>query len=319
MRDGILLELTGVKTFFKVRKGLLKAVNGVNLELRAGETLGLVGESGCGKSTLGKTIVRHYRPQEGQISYRGRDIWCFSRAERKNFARKVQMIFQDPYASLDPLMVVHESVSEGLGIHGLYSRRERHARAVSLLEMVGLTEEHSNRFPHEFSGGQRQRIGIARALALEPEIIVCDEPISALDVSIQAQIVNLLKSLQDRLGIAYLFITHDMAMVRQISNRVAVMYLGCIVETAPADALFTRCRHPYTEALISAIPIADPEIEETRRRIILPGDATSPVGLGDECCFNRRCPIAIERCRHERPILTEVGPGHAVACHLRNY
>ncbi len=312
-----LLELSDVRTYFRVKRGLLKAVNGVDLVLRAGETLGLVGESGCGKSTLGKTIVRHYKPQGGKVLFRGRDVWGYGRRERRAYARKVQMIFQDPYASLDPLMVIHECVCEGLSIHGLCGKRERYARALELLEMVGLSREHANRFPHEFSGGQRQRIGIARALALEPELLVCDEPISALDVSIQAQIVNLLMKLRDRLGMAYLFITHDLSMVRQISDRIAVMYLGSLVETAPADLLYARHRHPYTEALMSAIPIADPDIEEKRERILLPGDVASPVGLGEECGFCRRCALATDRCRHEKPRLVEIEPEHFVACHMR--
>lgn len=315
MADEILLELKNVKTFFKVKQGLLKAVNGVDMTIRRGETVGLVGESGCGKSTLGKTIMHLYKPQSGQVLYRGRDIWSYSKTERKAYAKKVQMIFQDPYASLDPLMVVHDCVAEGLNIQKMYSRKERYDRAIELLNMVGLNKEHANRFPHEFSGGQRQRIGIARALAMEPEVIVCDEPISALDVSIQAQIVNLLKKLQSEMGMAYLFITHDLSMVRQISDRIAVMYLGSIVELAPSDMLYEQHRHPYTEALLSAIPIADPDIEKERQRILLSGDVPSPVGIGEECSFCKRCPYATEQCRCEKPQLKEVEPGHFVACH----
>ncbi|MDR1062205.1 MAG: ABC transporter ATP-binding protein [Clostridiales bacterium] len=310
-----LLELKGVKTFFRVGRGLLKAVNGVDMAIRQGETVGLVGESGCGKSTLGRTIMRLHRPESGQVLFKGRDVWSYGRPERKQYAKEVQMIFQDPSASLDPLMVIHDCVSEGLRIHGARSKSERYERAVELLGTVGLSKEHANRFPHEFSGGQRQRVGIARALALRPELIVCDEPISALDVSIQAQIVNLLKKLQVEMGLAYLFITHDLSMVRQIADRIAVMYLGSIMEMAPSGRLYARHRHPYTEALLSAIPIADPDVEAKRRRILLAGDVASPVGLGSECGFRKRCPRATELCGRERPALAEVEPGHFVACH----
>lgn len=315
MADEMLLELQDVKTYFQVKQGTLKAVNGVSLTISRGETLGLVGESGCGKSTLGKTIMHLYRPNDGKVLFKGRDIWTYSKPERKKYAKSVQMIFQDPYASLDPLMVIHDCVSEGLNFQGNYSRKERYDRAVELLNMVGLNKEHANRFPHEFSGGQRQRIGIARALALQPELVVCDEPISALDVSIQAQIVNLLKKLQADMGMAYLFITHDLSMVRQISDRIAVMYLGSIVEIASSDDLYRRHRHPYTDALLSAIPIADPDVEAQRGRILLPGDVASPIGLGDECCFCKRCPYATEICFNQMPELLEIEPEHFAACH----
>jgi len=315
MNDQPLLELQGVKTFFRIKKDILKAVNGIDLVIHRGETLGLVGESGCGKSTLGKTILHLYKPAEGKVLYKGRDIWTYSKTERKLYARQVQMIFQDPYASLDPLMVVHECVAEGLNIHGIYTPKERYEKAIELLEQVGLNKEHANRFPHEFSGGQRQRIGIARALALEPELIVCDEPISALDVSIQAQIVNLLRDLQEKKGLAYLFITHDLSMVRQISDRIAVMYLGSLVELAHSDNLYEHHRHPYTKALLSAIPIADPDVEAKRQRILLSGDVSSPIGIDQMCSFCKRCHYATDLCFHEKPLLREVAEDHFVACH----
>jgi oligopeptide transport system ATP-binding protein len=317
MADAPLLRLTNVSKHFQIKgAGVLKAVNNVSLDIARGETLGLVGESGCGKTTLGRTIVKLYKNDGGQIEYQGRDIWSMNRRENMAYRKMVQMIFQDPYASLDPLNVVSQSVAEGPDIHGLYRGKKRRDRVLELLNMVGLNREHANRFPHEFSGGQRQRIGIARALAVEPELIVCDEPISALDVSIQAQIVNLLMRLQKEMGLSYLFITHDLSMVRQISDRIAVMYLGSIVEIAPARALYESHRHPYTKALLSAIPIPDPDVEEKRQRIILPGDVPSPINLGPGCSFKDRCPIACDRCRAEAPALREIAPGHSVACHL---
>lgn len=312
-----ILELKNVKTWFKVEAGMLKAVNGVDLTIHRGETLGLVGESGCGKSTLGRTIMRLYKPNEGQVIYKGKDIWTYKKAEVKNFRKEVQMIFQDPYASLDPLNVVHDTVEEGMVIHKMYpDKTEREARILELLNMVGLNKEHAYRFPHEFSGGQRQRVGIARALSVEPELIVCDEPISALDVSIQAQVVNLLKELQKKLGMAYLFITHDLSMVKYISDRIAVMYLGEIVELTDSQELFDHTLHPYTQALMSAIPIADPDVEQKRERILLSGDVPSPVNLSGGCSFCKRCSRASEKCRKEHPVLREVRPGHMVACHF---
>lgn len=287
-----ILELKNVKTTFKVPKGILKAVNGVDLTIYKGETVGLVGESGCGKSTLGKTIMRLYRPDEGQVMFEGQDIWRYNKKEKKEYTKNVQMIFQDPYACLDPLSVVSDIVAEGMKIHKMYKGPELEERVLELLKMVGLNKDHANRFPHEFSGGQRQRIGIARALSLEPKLIVCDEPISALDVSIQAQVVNLLKRLQQQMGLSYLFITHDLSMVRQISNR-----------------------HPYTKALLSAIPIADPTIERERKRILLQGDVPSPVNLPQGCNFCNRCPYATQLCKERKPQLREIEPGHFTACH----
>lgn len=310
-----ILELKDVKTYFRVPGGVLKAVNGVNLTIYKGETVGLVGESGCGKSTLGKTIMRLYRPDEGQVLFEGRDIWSYRKKETKEYRKNVQMIFQDPYACLDPLSVVSDIVAEGMKIHKMYSGKELEDRVLELLQMVGLNRDHASRFPHEFSGGQRQRIGIARALSLEPRLIVCDEPISALDVSIQAQVVNLLKRLQKEMGLSYLFVTHDLSMVRQISNRIAVMYLGSLVEIADSEDIYINSCHPYTKALLSAIPIADPAVERERRRILLQGDVPSPVNLPEGCNFCNRCPYASEECRTRKPGLRELEPGHLVACH----
>lgn len=315
MENEALLELKGVKTWFRAEKGILKAVNGIDLVIRRGETVGLVGESGCGKSTLGKTIMRLYKPDEGQICFEGRDIWSYNRKEKKQYTRKVQMIFQDPYACLDPLCVVSDIVGEGISIHKLYEGKAKEERIGELLHMVGLSKDHASRFPHEFSGGQRQRIGIARALSMEPQLIVCDEPISALDVSIQAQVVNLLKRLQAELGLSYLFITHDLSMVRQISDRIAVMYLGSLVEIAQSEDIYEKNFHPYTKALLSAIPIADPAVERTRKRILISGDVPSPVNMPEGCNFCVRCPYADGRCRSEKPGLVEMDAGHFVACH----
>lgn len=311
-----LLELKNVKTFFKVKGGMLKAVNGVDLTIHEGETVGLVGESGCGKSTLGKTIMRLYKPQEGQVLFDGQDIWQYKRRDVFNYTRQVQMIFQDPYASLDPLSVIGDSAAEGMDIHHMFTdRKQRESEILRLLNQVGLNESHVDRYPHEFSGGQRQRVGIARALAMNPRLIVCDEPISALDVSIQAQVVNLLKKLQRERGMAYLFITHDLSMVRQISDRIAVMYLGNIVEIANSEDIYLHNRHPYTRALLSAIPIADPTVEKQRKRMVLGGDVPSPVNLPKGCSFASRCPYATEACRQSAPALRPMEDGHLVACH----
>lgn len=317
MREDALLQVNNLHKHFNIpNAGVLKAVNGIDLTIYRGETVGLVGESGCGKTTLGRTIVKLYQPTSGSIEYCGHNIGSYKHRENLTYHKNVQMIFQDPYASLDPLKVINQTVGEGLKIHSLHRGSGRYDRVVELLEMVGLSREHTNRFPHEFSGGQRQRIGIARALAVEPELIVCDEPISALDVSIQAQIVNLLMQLQKDMGLSYLFITHDLSMVKQISNRIAVMYLGSIVELAPAATLYENHKHPYTTALLSAIPIPDPDVEAKRRRILLTGDVPSPINLGNGCAFRSRCNCANERCEQECPQMKEVAPGHFVACHM---
>ncbi|OAT81802.1 ABC transporter ATP-binding protein [Desulfotomaculum copahuensis] len=314
--DDVILELADLKKYFYLGGGqVLKAVDGVSLKLYRGETLGLVGETGCGKSTLGRTALRLYHPTGGRVLFDGIDIHHCSRTENRALFRRMQMIFQDPYASLNPRMTVGEIVGEALDIHGLARGQARRARIEQLLVMAGLNPEHAGRFPHEFSGGQRQRVGIARALAVEPDLIVCDEPISALDVSIQAQVVNLLRDLQSRLGLTYLFIAHDLSMVKYISDRVAVMYLGRVVELAESHELYTNPRHPYTRALMSAIPVADPEAEAARQRIVLAGEIPSPINPPPGCAFAGRCPQAAETCRREAPPLVEKNSGHLVACH----
>ena len=311
----ILFEIKNLKKYFKVASGdLLKAVDDVSFQIRKGETFGLVGESGCGKTTTGRSLVRLYKPTDGTILYKGKNIANLSKKESIDFTFNVQMIFQDPYASLNPRMTVESLVAEGMRIHHMYSAQETKERVYELLERVGLSKEHAQRFPHEFSGGQRQRIGIARALAVNPEFIVCDEPISALDVSIQAQIVNLLKKLQNELGLTYLFIAHDLSMVKYISDRVGVMYLGSLVEVAEAEALYKDPLHPYTQALLSAIPIADPIAENQRERILLQGDVPSPINSPDECKFYSRCQHACEKCKQGIPPLIEVAHEHWVAC-----
>jgi peptide/nickel transport system ATP-binding protein len=317
-----LLEVKNLKVHFPVKHGLfsrvrdyIKAVDDVSLSVAAGETLGLVGESGCGKTTLGRAVVRLVEPTSGSILVQGADISKMSGAELLAMRRQFQIIFQDPYGSLDPRMTVDQIVGEALDIHGLAaSPSARRKRIEELLLAVGLNASQAQRYPHEFSGGQRQRIGIARALAIEPKFIVCDEPVSALDVSVQAQIINLLQDLQQQHGPAYLFIAHDLAVVEHISRRIAVMYLGKIVELAEARALIREPKHPYTQALISAVPVVDPVSK--RRRIILPGDVPSPIHPPAGCPFHPRCPIAEARCRVEVPSLRELGPGHWAACHL---
>lgn len=316
--NDIILEVKHLKKYFKVPAGDVKAVDNVSFSIRKGETLGLVGESGCGKSTTGRTIIRLYEPTSGEIYFKGVNIAKLSKKEMKTFTRSMQMIFQDPYASLNPRMTIADIIGEGIDIHKISKGEERRQRIYELLNTVGLNEEHANRFAHEFSGGQRQRIGIARALAVEPEFIVCDEPISALDVSIQAQIVNLLQDLQKEKGLTYLFIAHDLSMVKHISDRIAVMYLGQIVELAESVELSTNPLHPYTEALLSAIPIPDPNVERVRQRIILEGDVASPINTPAGCPFAPRCSKAMPVCLENRPEFREIKPGHFVACHLYN-
>ncbi|HBS59285.1 MAG TPA: peptide ABC transporter ATP-binding protein [Firmicutes bacterium] len=316
-----ILEVRDLKKYFTARTdfwgrptAFVKAVDGISLAVARGETLGLVGESGCGKSTAGRTIIRLYEPTAGEVLFNGRTI--NDRTAEKQLRRDMQMIFQDPYASLNPRMTVGDIVGEPLDIHGLAAGKERAERIAALLRLVGLHTEHVNRFPHEFSGGQRQRIGIARALAVEPAFIICDEPISALDVSIQAQVVNLLERLQQELGLTYLFIAHDLAMVRHISNRVAVMYLGRIVEIAGSGELYAKPLHPYTQALLSAIPLADPQAAAARARIRLSGDVPSPVNPPSGCPFRTRCRHAMPVCAEQAPAFKDAGGGHMVACHL---
>ena len=319
-----LVSVRGLKKHFPITQGILiqrqvgavYAVDGVNFDIYPGETLGLVGESGCGKTTVGRTLLGLYPPTAGEITIAGHNLTRASQQEWREIRRKAQMIFQDPYASLNPRWTVSGIVSEPLRVHKLLNTHaERSQRVQELLELVGLSGRLLNRFPHEFSGGQRQRIGIARALASNPLFIVCDEPISALDVSIQAQVVNLLEDLQDRLGLTYLFIAHDLSMVRHICDRVAVMYLGSIVELGDRDEVYDNPYHPYTKALLSAVPIPDPRKDRARKRMILAGDVPSPINPPSGCRFHPRCPIASERCRREVPEWREITPGHWAACH----
>ncbi len=320
----ILLEVTNLKKYFPITSGIIiqrhvgdvKAVDDISFFVYKGETLGLVGESGCGKSTTGRTVLQLYRPTAGSVKFEGIELSTLKGEDLRRTRRRMQMIFQDPYASLNPRMTVGRIISEPLIVHRVMnSNRERQERVEYLMDKVGLNPYFVNRYPHEFSGGQRQRIGIARALALEPSFIVCDEPISALDVSIQAQVVNLLEELQDELGLTYLFIAHDLSMVRHICDRVAVMYLGKIVEVAETEELYTNPLHPYTQALLSAVPVPDPTVEEKRKRIILTGDVPSPINPPRGCNFNTRCPVAVDVCHGEDPGLVEIRPGHWVACY----
>jgi len=312
-----LIEVKDLKMYFPIRTGfmkttMLKAVDGVTFSIKPGETLGLVGESGCGKTTVGRTLLRLYKPTGGEIYYDGNLITDKNMLE---YRPKMQMVFQDPYSSLDPRMTVEEIIGEPLDVHHLYSnKKERRDKILGLMELVGLNAEHATRYVHEFSGGQRQRIGIARALAVDPKFIVCDEAVSALDVSIQAQVINMFEELQEKLGVAYLFIAHDLLVVRHISDRIAVMYLGRVVETADADELSDSPIHPYTQSLLSAVPIPDPKIAKSSKRIILEGDVPSPLKMPSGCAFRTRCRFATDKCAQECPPLTDRGNGHMVAC-----
>ena len=322
--DNVLVRVEHLKKYFPITRGIIfqrqigaiKAVDDISFSIRRGETLGLVGESGCGKSTTGRTILQLYRPTAGSVFFEGQDLSKMKGEQLRRMRRKMQMIFQDPYASLNPRMTAGNIVGEPLEVHGVAKGKERRERVQELLQLVGLNPYFINRYPHEFSGGQRQRIGVARALALNPSFIVCDEPISALDVSIQAQVVNLLEDLQEEFGLTYLFIAHDLSMVRHISDRVAVMYLGKIMELTDRNELYNNPLHPYTQALLSAVPIPDPVVEETRKRIILEGDVPSPANPPAGCNFSTRCPRALDVCHEEEPEFKEVGPEHWVACHL---
>jgi oligopeptide/dipeptide ABC transporter ATP-binding protein len=321
---GPLVEVDDLRVWFPIKSGIVldrhvgdvKAVDGVSFAIERGETLGLVGESGCGKTTVGRAILRLYRPTSGRITFDGRDITALTDSQLQPLRRRMQMVFQDPFASLNPRHSVGKMIAEPLRVHRIAGRAEAEVRVREILEVVGLPTDAAGRYPHEFSGGQRQRIGLARALALNPELVICDEPVSALDVSIQAQIVNLLEELQAELGLTYLFIAHDLAVVRHISDRIAVMYLGKVVEVASADDLYETPLHPYTIALLSAIPIPDPVVERTRRVIHIPGDLPSPANPPSGCRFHTRCPfVQATRCRDEEPPLRELG-GHTVACHF---
>jgi oligopeptide transport system ATP-binding protein len=312
-----LLEVKNLVKHFQIGRGVVRAVDGVSFSIEPGETLGLVGESGCGKTTTGRCILQLERPTSGQVLFEGRDLMKATAAELRAVRRKMQVIFQDPYSSLNPRMTVGQIIAEPLAVHGIVSGgAARAARVRDLLQRVGLNPRHAARYPHEMSGGQRQRVGIARALAMEPSLIVCDEPVSALDVSIQAQIINLLEDLQSEFGLTYLFIAHDLAVVRHISDRVAVMYLGKIAEIADRKTLYDNPRHPYTRALLSAVPIPDPELESKRERIVLGGEVPSPLNPPGGCVFHPRCPIMVDRCRHDVPLLRELNTEHGAACHL---
>ncbi len=315
-----LIQVKNLVTYFPVRSGVLQrtvawvqAVDDVSFTIRRGETLGLVGESGCGKTTVGRSILRLIEPKSGSVIFEGRDVLALRRKELKDLRRDMQIIFQDPYASLDPRVPIGESVMEGLNIHNIGNRSQRYDFMIETLRKVGLEDYHARRYPHEFSGGQRQRIGIARALTMKPKFIICDEPVSALDVSIQSQVLNILKDLQSELNLTYLFIAHNLSVVEHISDRVAVMYLGKVAELTSRDTLFNMPLHPYTQALMSAIPIADPTIK--RQRIILKGDVPSPLNPPKGCRFHPRCPVARPNCSVDEPPLREIRPGHLVACH----
>ena len=323
--DNVLVRVENLTKHFPITQGIVvqrqigavRAVDNVSFDIREGETLGLVGESGCGKSTTGRTILQLYRPTSGKVYYQDQDLTTLKGEDLRRMRRNMQIIFQDPYASLNPRLTVGDIIGEPLEVHRVEkSKKKRQERVQELLRLVGLNPYFINRYPHEFSGGQRQRIGVARALALQPKFIICDEPISALDVSIQAQVVNLLEELQDEFGLTYLFIAHDLSMVRYISDRTAVMYLGKIVELAEREELYSHPLHPYTQALLSAVPVPDPVVERTRQRIILTGDVPSPVHPPSGCNFHPRCPLAQQVCLEEEPEWREVSPSHWVACHL---
>jgi len=322
-QNEVILRVEHLKKYFPIRRGVfrrvvgsVKAVDDVSFNVYRGETIGLVGESGCGKTTTGRTIIRLYEPTGGKVSFQGVDLATNSGRQLRQVRRKIQMVFQDPYASLNPRMSVMNIIGEPMEIYRVAKGKERQERVAELMHIVGLNPAVMNRYPHEFSGGQRQRIGLARSLALNPDMIICDEPISALDVSIQAQVVNLMEELQEKLGLTYMFIAHDLSMVRHISQRVAVMYLGKIVELTDRETLYDKPLHPYTQALLSAIPVPDPIIEENRNRIILEGDLPSPANPPDGCNFNTRCPFVKDICCEVEPEFIEVAPEHYCACHL---
>jgi len=315
--SNVILEVQNLKKYFPVKSGFkkltLKAVDGVSFTINRGETLGLVGESGCGKTTVGRTLLQLYKPTDGKVIFEGQEVTDKNINEMR---KKMQMVFQDPYSSLNPRMTVEDIIGEPLDVHKLYSNRsERREKILSLMELVGLNAEHATRYAHEFSGGQRQRIGIARALAVRPDFIVCDEPVSALDVSIQAQIINMFEELQAKLGLSYLFIAHDLLVVQHISKRIAVMYLGKLVEIGDADEVCNSPIHPYSISLLSAVPIPDPKLERSRQRIVLEGDVPSPLAMPEGCPFRTRCKYATEKCDKEMPPLTDRGNGHFAACH----
>jgi len=319
----VLVGVRGLKKHFPIHKGVfrrqvgaVKAIDGVDFDIFRGETLGLVGESGSGKSTTGRTILQLEKATAGSVTFEDTELTTLSTEKMRKLRPRMQMVFQDPHASLNPRMTVGSIIAEPLREHGVATGDERRQRVEALLSLVGLEAKHANRYPHEFSGGQRQRIGIARAIALNPDFIVCDEPIAALDVSIQAQVVNLLEDLQDVLGLTYLFISHDLSMVRHIADRVAVMYLGKIMELAPQEEMYAKPKHPYTQALLSAVPVPDPDVEENRRRVILEGDIPSPANPPSGCVFSTRCPMVQEKCRVDVPAFRELEPGHWVACHF---
>ena len=315
--SNVILEVQNLKKYFPVKSGFkkltLKAVDGVSFTINRGETLGLVGESGCGKTTVGRTLLQLYKPTDGKVIFEGQEV---TEKNINEMRKKMQMVFQDPYSSLNPRMTVEDIIGEPLDVHKLYTTRsERREKILSLMELVGLNAEHATRYAHEFSGGQRQRIGIARALAVNPDFIVCDEPVSALDVSIQAQIINMFEELQAKLGLSYLFIAHDLLVVQHISKRIAVMYLGKLVEIGDADEVCNSPIHPYSISLLSAVPIPDPKLERSRHRIVLEGDVPSPLAMPEGCPFRTRCKYATEKCAKEMPPLTDRGNGHFAACH----